>query len=68
MGSGKFKLNMDDLVKLGKNAALVGVAAGATYASANLTQVDLGSLGVFVVPVVTLFLQSLISWAKDNTK
>lgn len=66
--SGAFKLNMEDLKKLGKNAALVGVAASAAYASTNVTSLDMGAMTAFIVPVITLVLQAVLTWAKDNTK
>lgn len=68
MGSERFKLNLDDLKKVAKNAVLVGAAAGLTYVSANLTNVDLGAAGALVVPIATMALQGVISWLKDNSK
>lgn len=67
MGSERFKLNLEDLKKVTKNAMLVGAAAGLTYVSANLSHVDLGAAGALVVPVATMFLQGLITWLKDNS-
>lgn len=66
--SGSFKLDMADLKKLGKNAVLVGVAASAAYASTNITSLDMGAMTAFIVPVITLVLQAVLTWAKDNTK
>ena len=68
MGSKSFSLNTDDIVKLAKNAALVGMAALLTYVGENLTKVDLGAAGVMLVPVVSVVIDSLVKWVKDNTK
>jgi len=68
MGSKSFSLNTDDIVKLAKNAALVGMAALLTYVGENLTKVDLGAAGVMLVPVVSVVIDSLVKWVRDNTK
>lgn len=66
MGSKKFTLNWADLAKIGKNALLVGCAAGLTYVAGNLDQIDLGSLGALFVPIVAVGLDTAIKWLKDN--
>jgi hypothetical protein len=68
MGSKSFSLNTDDIVKLAKNAALVGMAALLTYIGENLTKVDLGAAGIMLVPVVSVVIDSLVKWVRDNTK
>lgn len=68
MGSKPFSLNSGDLVKVGKNALLVGLAAVLTYVGENITKVDLGTAGVMLVPVVAVVIDSLVKWVKDNTK
>lgn len=68
MGSKSFSLNANDLVKVGKNALLVGLAAVLTYVGENVTKVDLGPAGVMLVPVVAVVIDSLVKWVKDNTK
>lgn len=59
---------MNDVMSVGKNALLVGLAAVLTYVGENLGKVDLGSMSALVVPVVAVVLNSLIKWARDNTK
>ena len=66
MGSKKFTLNVADLVKIGKNALLVGGAAALTYVASNLDQIDLGTLGTLFVPIVAVGLDTAIKWLKDN--
>tara|TARA_B100001778_G_C18603210_1_gene638363 strand:- start:3050 stop:3262 length:213 start_codon:yes stop_codon:yes gene_type:complete len=66
MGSKKFSLNWADMLKIGKNAALVGGAAALTYIAGNLDQIDLGTLGALVVPIVAVGLDTAIKWLKDN--
>lgn len=69
MGDSKaFTLNTSDLVNLGKNALLVGLAAMLTYVGENVSDVDLGTTGVMLVPVVSVAIDSLVKWMKNNKK
>ena len=66
MGCKKFTLNWADISKIGKNALLVGGAAALTYVAGSLDQIDLGTLGALVVPIVAVGLDTAIKWLKDN--
>lgn len=66
--SKSYSMDMNDVISVGKNAMLVGLAAVLTYVGENLTKIDLGSMSALVVPVVVVILNSTIKWAKDNTK
>jgi hypothetical protein len=69
MGTSKpFTMDMNDVVSISKNALLVGVAAVLTYVGENLANVDLGTFGPLVVPVVAVVINTVVKWAKDNTK
>jgi hypothetical protein len=69
MGESKaFTLNTTDLVNLGKNALLVGLAAMLTYVGENVSDVDLGATGVMLVPVVSVAIDTLVKWMKNNAK
>lgn len=68
MGSKRFTLNGADVVKLLKNAGLVGGAAALTYIANNIGQLDLGTTMGLVVPIVAVALDSAIKWLKDGTK
>jgi len=69
MGDSKaFTLNTSDLVNLGKNALLVGLAAMLTYVGENVSDVDLGTTGVMLVPVVSVAIDTLVKWMKNNKK
>ena len=68
MSSKAFSLNTNDLVKVGKNALLVGLAAVLTYVGENMAKLDLGTAGVMLVPVAAVVIDSLVKWVKDNTK
>jgi len=68
LNSKSLELNVNDVWALVKGAALVGTAAVLTYIAENLTKVDLGANGVFLVPVVTVLLDTAIKWLRDNTK
>jgi len=63
-----FSMDMNDIMSVGKNALLVGLAAVLTYVGENVTKIDLGSMSALLVPVVVVVLNSAIKWAKDNTK
>lgn len=67
-GSTAFALNASDLVSVGKNALLVGLAAVLTYVGEHLTKLDLGNMSALLVPVVTIVISTAVKWAKDNTK
>ena len=67
-GSPKYNLNSADVYNLGKNAVLVAVAAGLTYVAQNLGNLELGELGVLVVPVISTAIQSMITWIRDNSE
>lgn len=68
MGSVAFTLNTTDLISVGKNALLVGLAAVLTYVGENISSVDLGAASALVVPVVVVAINTLTKWVKDNTK
>ena len=67
VGSGPFALNTTDLISVGKNALLVGLAAVLTYVGENITKIDLGAASALVVPVVVVLINTLTKWVKDNT-
>ena len=63
-----FSMDMNDIMSVGKNAMLVGLAAVLTYVGENIMKLDLGSMSALIVPVVVVVINSTIKWAKDNTK
>ena len=63
-----FSLNASDLLNLGKNAILVGLAATLTYVGENISNVDLGTTGIMLVPVVSVGIDTLVKWLKNNKK
>jgi hypothetical protein len=63
-----FSMDVNDLVNVGKNALLVGLAAVLTYVGENITKIDLGAASALVVPVVVVMVNTLVNWIKDNTK
>jgi uncharacterized membrane protein AbrB (regulator of aidB expression) len=67
-GSKAFALNTTDLIAVGKNALLVGLAAVLTYVGENLTKIDLGSMSALIVPVLVVVINTVVKWARDNTK
>lgn len=66
LDSKAFELNANDLKTVGMNALLVGVAAVLTYVGQNLSNIDLGAGTALVVPVLTLVIDSLVKWVKNN--
>jgi hypothetical protein len=63
-----FSMDVNDLVNVGKNALLVGVAAILTYVGENIAHIDLGPASALVVPVVLVVVNTLVNYIKDNTK
>jgi hypothetical protein len=61
-----FTLNLGDFRKLGLNGLLVGLAAGLTYVGGGLADVDLGPMGLVVVPIVSILLNAAVAWANNN--
>lgn len=68
MESKAFSLNTKDIANLGKNALLVGIGAAVAYIGQNVSHIDLGAASAFIVPVITIALDAVIKWTKDNTK
>jgi hypothetical protein len=68
MASPKYSLDREDTLGLVKNAVLVGLAAVLTYVGENLSSLDLGAAGVMLVPVVSVIIDTVVKWAKNNIK
>ncbi len=62
MGSKKFSLDATDIGKLGRNAILVAVSAALTYVASHIGDLDLGTIGPLVVPIISTVLDSAITW------
>jgi hypothetical protein len=61
-----FSLNVADVVEISKNTALVALAAGLTYLGENLGNLDLGNMGVMLVPIAAVVINTVVKWAKNN--
>ena len=66
MGSKKFTLNLDDVKTLVKNAVLVGTAAALAYMGENIGDVDMGPTGLLLVPVISVAIDTMVSWLRDG--
>lgn len=66
MASPKYALDREDVIGLVKNAVLVGLAAVLTYVGENLAKLDLGAMGVMLVPVVSVAIDTMVKWARSN--
>ena len=66
--SKSFAMDVNDVINIGKNALLVGIAAVLTYVGENIAKVDLGAASALVVPVVVVLVNTVVNWIKDNTK
>ena len=62
-----FTLNVADVVDIAKNTAFVALAAGLTYLGENLGNLDLGNMGVMLVPIAAVVINTVVKWAKNNT-
>ena len=61
-----FTLNVADVVDITKNTALVALAAGLTYFGENMADLDLGNIGVMLVPIAAVVINTVVKWAKNN--
>ncbi len=61
-----FSLNVTDLIEITKNTALVALAAGLTYFGENMADLDLGNIGVMLVPIAAVVINTVVKWAKNN--
>ena len=61
-----FTLNVADVVEISKNTALVALAAGLTYFGENMADLDLGNVGVMLVPIAAVIINTVVKWAKNN--
>lgn len=68
MQSKAFSLNTNDLVNIVKGALLVGLAASLTYFGEHLSKVDIGPIGVMLVPVVSIAIDTFVKWTKGTTE
>lgn len=64
--SPSFTLNVADVVEIAKNTALVALAAGLTYFGENMADLDLGNIGVMLVPIAAVVINTVVKWAKNN--
>ena len=67
MGSTKWKLDLADGKKLGRNTLFVSLAAGLTYLGTQVANVEWGSATALIVPIATLVIGAATQWAKDNS-
>ena len=58
--SKKYKLNKKDGMKILKGAGLAAGGAIATYLLSVLNMVDLGSQGVYLIPILSVALNSIV--------
>lgn len=61
-----FSLNVTDVMEITKNTALVAIAAGLTYFGENMADLDLGNIGVMLVPIAAVVINTVVKWAKNN--
>lgn len=66
MGSKSFSIDMTDMVSVLKNALLVALAAFLTAIMNNLHVIELGQYTALLIPVITLILDTIIKWTKNN--
>ena len=61
-----FSLNVTDVIEISKNTALVALAAALTYLGENIGDLDLGNMGVMLVPIAAVVINTVVKWAKNN--
>lgn len=66
--SSGFKLNKKDVWSIILMGLLVGLASMLTYLLENIGHLDLGESTVFIVPIISVVITSIVRWIKDYTK
>lgn len=66
--SKSFKLNKNDIWSIILMGLLVGLASFLTYLLENIGHLNLGESTVFIVPIISVVITSIIRWIKDYTK
>lgn len=61
------KIDFTDLTKLGRDAAFVGGAAAASYMLTHVAGLDFGEYTVWLVPLISVGINLLYKWFKDNS-
>lgn len=64
-GSKLFSLNVADIMVVVKNALLVALAAFLTFIVQNLGNIEMGENALFIIPVITMALNTAIRFIKD---
>jgi len=65
--SPSFKLDLTDLWVVIRNAIFVALAAFLTVIINSIGELDLGQYTVILIPIVTVILDTILKWLKDNT-
>lgn len=63
-----FELNKRDVWSIILVGLLVGLASTLTYIAENVSHIDFGDATLFIVPIITVAINSIIRWIKDFTK
>lgn len=68
MRSRRFRLNIRDLIFLGKRSLMIGFAGGIAYFVNNISEVDMGSGWEMLVPVFAVFAETSVRFMKDGSQ
>lgn len=66
--STKGQLTKEDLIKLGRNSAIVGVVAGIVYFQTGLDKFDLGAFAAVAMWGIPMLIDFINKYRTDNTK
>lgn len=64
--SKSFSINVQDLVSVGKHAAIVAAAAGLTALVNSLGNIQMGESTIILVPMVSMGLKAVIKWLETS--
>lgn len=64
--SKSFSINMEDVIVVLKNAAMVGAAAAITAIVENVGKIEMGENLVIVIPMVTMALNAAVKWFQTS--
>ena len=63
-----FSLNVNDVLEITKNTALVALAAGLTYFGENMADLDLGNIGVMLVPIAAVVINTCLLYTSPSPR
>lgn len=65
--SPQFSIDDNDIVKLLRDAGIIGLGAAVAYLMANISNLNLGDGTYILIPALSVLLNLIYKWIKDNS-